>query len=77
MLVGCNSHPPPPPRYLELCREIGSKPLIGVNYFCSKKHSSFCGTLNQSIAHAVKQVSLAHRVDMVGLTPRSLARRAD
>jgi hypothetical protein len=42
--------------YLELCREIGSQPLIGVNYFCSNKHYSYCGTLNESIAHAVKQV---------------------
>ena len=42
--------------YLELCRSIGSQPLIGVNYFCSSKHESYCGTLNQSIAHAVKQV---------------------
>jgi hypothetical protein len=42
--------------YLELCREIGSQPLIGVNYFCSSNHLPYCGTLNQSIAHAVKQV---------------------
>ena len=42
--------------YLVMCREIGSKPLVGVNYYCSKKHLSYCGTVNQSIAHAVKQV---------------------
>ena len=42
--------------YLQLCREIGSMPLIGVNYFCSNEHNSYCGTLDQSIAHAVKQV---------------------
>ena len=43
-------------RYLQMCEEIGSQPLIGVNYFCSSKHESYCGTKNQSIAHAVKQV---------------------
>ena len=42
--------------YLHFCEEIGSKPLIGVNYFCSGKHYSYCGSLNESIAHAVKQV---------------------
>ena len=42
--------------YLQLCEEIGSQPLIGVNYFCSAKHRSYCGSLNESIAHAVKQV---------------------
>lgn len=60
-----------------MCGEIGSKPLIGVNYLCSSKHEAYCGmiracvaslscyvadqryfagTVNQSIAHAVKQV---------------------
>ena len=42
--------------YLELCREIGSRPLIGVNYYCGNNHAKFCGTSNESIARAMRQV---------------------
>jgi hypothetical protein len=56
--------PPPAPaadwmsmeEYLDMCREVGSRPLIGVNYLCGNHAAKFCGTVNESIARAVRQV---------------------
>ena len=48
--------------YLDFCHEIGSQPLIGVNYMCGNNHKQCDIPANESIAHAVKQVqfTVAH-----------------
>ena len=55
--------PPAPPadwmsmsEYLAMCHELGSKPLVGVNYMCGSKHSRCNLTANETIALAVRQV---------------------
>ena len=42
--------------YLDMCREIDSTPLIGVNYLCGNGHNACNLTANETIALAVRQV---------------------